>query len=130
MPRQYHQRTSDEWAEIIRQCKSSGLSDYQWCTEHGISMTSFYRNLKKFHDTSIQELPEKTRSGMLPVPVQEVVPLQVIDDGPDRSQPAVRKENVFVPAARLQVNGMTIELCADAEPSFISGILKAAASIC
>jgi len=93
-------------------------------------MTSFYRNLKKFHDTSIQELPEKTRSGMLPVPVQEVVPLQVIDDGPDRSQPAVRKENVFVPAARLQVNGMTIELCADAEPSFISGILKAAASIC
>ena len=130
MPRQYHQRTSGEWADIIRQCKSSGLSDYQWCTEHGISTTSFYRNLKKIHDTSILELPAEMPSGMVPAQIQEVVPLRVIDDRPERSRPADMRENVFVPAAKLQVNGMMIELCADAEPSFISSILKAAASIC
>lgn len=130
MPRPYYQRTSSEWADIIRQCKSSGLSDYQWCTEHGISTTSFYRNLKKFHEASILELPTETPSGMVPAQVQEVVPLRVIDDRPERSRPADMRENGFLPAARLLVNGMTIELCADADPSFISGILKAAASIC
>ena len=130
MPKQYHQRTASEWADIIRECKSSGQSDYHWCHEHGISMTSFYRNLKKFHDTSILELPAEMPSGKAAVPVQEVVPLQVIDDRHEKSRPAVMEENGFLPAARLLVNGMTIELGADADPSFISGILKAASSIC
>ena len=27
-------RTADEQYQLIMECRSSGLSDYQWCTQH------------------------------------------------------------------------------------------------
>lgn len=30
-------RTTDEQYQLIMECRSSGLSDYQWCTEHNIT---------------------------------------------------------------------------------------------
>ena len=35
MPGKYVIRTDEEWAELIRECRSSGLSDHMWCREKG-----------------------------------------------------------------------------------------------
>ena len=29
-------RTADEQYQLIMECRSSGLSEYQWCTEHNM----------------------------------------------------------------------------------------------
>ena len=34
-------RTADEQYQLIMECCSSGLSDYQWCTEQSKKKTSF-----------------------------------------------------------------------------------------
>ena len=43
-------RTADEQYRLIMECRSSGLSDFQWCNEHGINPGTFYnwvRRLRK-----------------------------------------------------------------------------------
>lgn len=40
-------RTADEQYQLIMECRSSGLSDYQWCTEHNINPGTFYNWVKK-----------------------------------------------------------------------------------
>ena len=32
---------------MIQECRSSGLTDKDWCREHGVSGNSFYYNVKK-----------------------------------------------------------------------------------
>ena len=32
-----------QWGERISSCRSSGLTVAQWCSENGISLTSYYK---------------------------------------------------------------------------------------
>ncbi len=34
--------TANQQYQMILECRSSGLSDYQWCMEHGIKRGTFY----------------------------------------------------------------------------------------
>ena len=33
---------ADQQFQLIMECRNSGLSDYQWCKEHGIHSLTFY----------------------------------------------------------------------------------------
>ena len=69
------------WYEQICQCRGSGLSDRQWCMEHGISLSTFYRHVQKLRSFAC-DLPAKRKKVKLPV-MQEVVELQVLDGMPE-----------------------------------------------
>ena len=45
-------RTADEQYQLIMECRSSGLSDYQWCTEHNINPGTFYNWVKRLRKNS------------------------------------------------------------------------------
>ena len=36
----------DHWLELISQCRSSGLTDRQWCVENGIPVSTFYYHIR------------------------------------------------------------------------------------
>ncbi len=46
-------RTADEQYQLIMECRSSGLSDYQWCTEHNINPGTFYNWVKRLRKKSL-----------------------------------------------------------------------------
>ena len=39
--------TIQEKFELIMECRNSGLSDYQWCKQHGLSPSTFYGYVKQ-----------------------------------------------------------------------------------
>ena len=41
-------RSLDEWMKLVTECRQSGLTDAAWCTEHGISPSSFSMRLRVF----------------------------------------------------------------------------------
>ena len=47
------------WLDIIHQCRESGQSNSQWCTENGISIKSYYYWLAKIRKMAVEELPRK-----------------------------------------------------------------------
>lgn len=42
-------RTREEQMKLIMACRTSGLSDYQWCEQNGINKSSFMRKSVYLH---------------------------------------------------------------------------------
>lgn len=40
-------RTQAEWINIITTCRQSGLSDFAWCEQNGISASAFYNAVSR-----------------------------------------------------------------------------------
>ena len=73
--------------ELIMECRSSGLSDAQWCMEHGIRPGTFYNWVSKLKKKACYDIPEPN-CRHLPVPsqTQDVVRIamkEVEDDNED-----------------------------------------------
>lgn len=122
----YQKRTPEEWEELIRQCKSSGLSDYEWCRQNGISSSTFYRHLDKFHDaTELADIKAKK-----PVIHQEVVPLIIRDEDSDFPFESARDLTAELPSVKVRIGNTSIEISNNADSRIILDVLRAAASLC
>ena len=117
-----------EWEELILRCKSSGQSDWQWCHENDISPSSFYRHLKKFRHTEIIPVPGDMVLDQDPASrPQEVVPLVIRKEEP---APCTFTNETDVPAVRLTVHGVTLEVFNNAGSEVLSNLLRAVAQSC
>ena len=38
-----------QWAQVVAQCRDSGLSVRQWCQEHGVNVSSYYKWQRKVY---------------------------------------------------------------------------------
>ena len=36
-----------QWVQIVSECRDSGMSVRQWCQEHGINISSYYKMAEK-----------------------------------------------------------------------------------
>lgn len=63
--------------KFILECRSSGLTDYQWCKEHGIHPGTFYNWVSKLKKEGCQDIPDPiSRVEHIPNK-QEIVKLNV-----------------------------------------------------
>ncbi len=124
MPSKRKHYTDAEWEEMICQCKASGLSDWHWCRENGISTSSFYRHLKEFHNATLAPLPDSLMPGSVPE-VQEVVPLVIRDE-----QPAAAEACRNVPAVKITAHGISLDIYNNAGRDVICSIIRAVSSLC
>ncbi len=49
--------TADEQYRLIMECRSSGLTDYQWCIKHNIKPGSFYNWVKRLRQKGFATVP-------------------------------------------------------------------------
>ena len=62
--------------QLIMECRNSGLTDYQWCKEHGTQPGTFYKWLCHLRKKACYDLPIPVSKGELASSVkQEVVRL-------------------------------------------------------
>ena len=47
-----------EWIQIIGECQRSGLSNKEYCRQHGISEKSYYYWLRKLRNAAAGSLPQ------------------------------------------------------------------------
>ena len=67
--------------ELIMDCRSSGLSDAQWCLEHGIKPGTFYNWVSKLKKKACYDIPEPNcRLLSVPSSKQDVVRIDVKED--------------------------------------------------
>ena len=58
-------RSANEQYELIMECRSSGLSDQQWCLQHDINPGTFYNWVKRLKDKKCYDIPPATgRDGL------------------------------------------------------------------
>ena len=50
MTKKRTRRTNEEWMNLIHECRTSGLTDRQWCLEHNIQPSNFYYHIRRFRE--------------------------------------------------------------------------------
>lgn len=74
--------------QLILDCRSSGLSDYQWCKENGIRPGTFYNWVSRLRKKACCNIPDPApRDCHTPPSVQEVVKLNILPKTDESSMP-------------------------------------------
>lgn len=114
-------RTDKEWMAIIHECKSSGYSDVEWCTQNNIPFSTFYRKLNLLRQKASLNEPSKPAIRVR----QEVVEVNLSDDPPIM----IQSPNNEV-ALRLNINGMTLDILNNAAKTTIENTLQSLRLLC
>lgn len=115
------------WKELIQTCRDSGLTDRQWCLQHGISCSSFYYNAKKLRNQDC-ELPVATGRTTAEVN-HEVVRVTLFEEEPMTTAESILAE-VELPAICLQMNGVHVNINNHAQASLIVTTLQTLKQLC
>ncbi len=122
---------SDEQFRLIMECRNSGLSDHQWCTEHNIKPGTFYNWIKRLRQKGCTGIPEATRCRT--AQKQEIVQIksvsnehsagfsEMIQQSPtvSRMEPQVS----FKPALELILSGSILRISNETDPRLLEEIL-------
>ena len=110
-----------EQYRLVMECRSSGLTDHQWCMEKGICPGTFYGWVRRLRQKGYQDIPEPVHSQRADKK-QEVVRIGPdVPAQPDVSQPFL--EAVFptfpVPAMELSIAGAVLRIPNGTDPTLL-----------
>ena len=128
-------RTADEQYELIMECRSSGLSDQQWCMQHDINPGTFYNWVKRLRKKACYEIPVATGRDKLTTPVkQEVVKVDIVPDPKPIRQnpvlPTVRthaldyEPDTVVAPIEIRIHDAILRITNDVDPRLLPQILR------
>ena len=115
--------------ELIQECRSSGLSDQAWCSEHEIPISTFYNRISHFRKRAC-DIPSPSRA---PVQLsQQVVALSVMEDTDITAPWGTQETETFscLPAVILTVKGCRMEINNHADRDTIQNTLLALQQLC
>ena len=117
-------RTEAEWLSIISTCRSSGLSDHEWCLNNDIAPSSFYHAIERARS---KKLPVAAHtSSVFPVRQEAVeIDLSPLEEVPKK--PICDSDAV---AIRASVRGLTLDITNNASSSVINDIIGALLKLC
>lgn len=126
-------RTADEQYQLIMECRSSGLSDYQWCSENGINPGAFYNWVKPLRKKACYDIPLAIgRGGYRPSEQQDVVRLEIVnqpvlhEETPQllNTLPGYTDTNCMETTAEIKLGSALIRISNDIDPALLSQIIR------
>ena len=129
MTKRHPRRTDEEWMNLIRECRTSGLTDKEWCREHQIHSGNFYYHIRRLREMAC-EIPESV-SGSTRAAFQEVVPITFEEPFPNLPKSGTdMKSPGFDTAIRITVNGFQVEVSNHAAGETIATTLSVLQRLC
>lgn len=112
MSKKFYKR--DEQNKLIMECRQSGLSDYQWCSQNGINPGNFYNWVSKLRKIGYTFPESRSKSSSAPN-IQEVVKVNLVEQ--ERSSTIVEQNastlpmlEKSAPAAELIIGNISLRL--------------------
>lgn len=124
---------ADMQYQLIMECRSSGLTDFQWCKEHGIHPGTFYNWVSRLRKEACCEIPESiSKVEPAPSPAQNVVrfnfnPKAERPESMFPVQPALgNPSRISELSARIEISlgGATFRIANGADPAILGYILS------
>ena len=107
---------------MITLCRSSGLTDRQWCIENGIPVSTFYYHVRALRKKAC-EVPEAVDAT---AQKQEVVQIPLWETEQRNSDPVT----LPIPSICLEMQGIRIEIHEQAGADVIRNTLLALRQLC
>ncbi|HAB60209.1 MAG TPA: IS66 family insertion sequence hypothetical protein [Lachnospiraceae bacterium] len=119
----YHKQ--DEIYKLVMDCRTSGLSDFQWCKANGVNPSSLYRWVEKLRSKGC-DIPDKVKGSAIKNLPQEVVKLEVSTTGSQHSMQEKRNTpispnfaSISVPVIEITVGELTTRFTNDVNPELL-----------
>ena len=112
----------EHWLNLITQCRSSGLTDRQWCIKNGIPVSTFYYHVRTLRKKAC-EVPEAVDAA---AQKQEVVQIPTWEMEQHASDTAA----FHTPSICLEMQGIRIEIHEQAGADVIRNTLLALRQLC
>ena len=122
----------DEQIKLIIECRQSGLTDHEWCNQHGIKPGTFYNWVKHLKKSDGRSFP-RSNYNALPKPKQEVVkldlstlerPTSIINDQYNNSAVMKYAESMQEPVMQINVSGFSITIPNGTDPRLLETAIK------
>lgn len=125
-------RSADEQYALVMECRSSGLSDQQWCMQHDINPGTFYNWVKRLRDKACYEIPSATGKSQLTASVkQDVVRVDIIPEPEAASSPEIVHTPIINKEAEassvpieIRINEAVVRITNDVDPRLLAQILR------
>ena len=122
--------SADEQYRLIMECRSSGLTDYQWCLEHNIKPGTFYNWVKRLRQKGCSDIPP-AGNGRTPVK-QEIVKINFQEPSAPRPETEAISALILhsasefseVPVIELFLSGVTVRIPQGIDAVFLEQVLK------
>ncbi len=126
-------RSRDEQMQLIMECRTSGLPDYQWCEQNDINKSSFYNWVNRLRKAGYQFPDSERRKHSLPVK-QEIVKVGILSNEIEESS-IVEEQNArflkqavtgsdHAPAVEIQIAGTTVRFFNHTNPEILKCTLE------
>ena len=122
MANQIH-RSDREWMEIISTCRSSGMTDADWCAENDISIHTFYGAVKRLRKRAC-EIPDATGSRQSGHS-NDVVRVSLVENGPHEKTDVTATESPRYTIG-LTIGKATLHLSNDADLCLAEDVIRMA----
>lgn len=128
MVQRYPKRTDQEWMALIRECRTSGLTDKAWCELNHIQRSSLYYHIRRFRNMAC-EIPDNPVSSC-----QEQHEVVAVDFSVS-AEAEIRKRSgdatfACAPAIRLIFPGFSVEIQNTAASETIQNTITALQQLC
>ena len=124
-------RSLDEWMKLVTECRQSGLTDAAWCTEHGISPSSFYNAVTRLRKRACQ-IPDpvgKANTLDFTFHKQDVVQIAIEPETPpaelvsDKDNSSMYLDNPHT--IEIEARGLMIRMSNTVHPSLLKILMDA-----
>ena len=112
----------EHWLKLITQCRSSGLTDRQWCIENGIPVSTFYYHVRALRKKAC-EVPQAVDAA---AQKQEVVQIPLRE----MEQHTADTVALHRPSICLEMQGIRIEIHEQAGANVIRNTLLPLRQLC
>ena len=124
--KRHPRRSDEEWLNIIKECRTSGLCDKAWCQDHGIQPSKFYYHIRRLRAKAC-EITERDNDPHNLQQIQEIVPISFPEQPTEYTTTApFHMES----AVRICYNGIQLDISNRAERETIANTLSVLRSLC
>ena len=115
--------TTQEKFDYVMECRSSGLSDYQWCKKNSISPSTFYNWTQQLKKSGCCVPEPADKDTCCPSAKQDIVPLEIVDENiPMPTNTSAFPINLY--AVEIKIGQATIAISNDVNPALLSQIMS------
>lgn len=122
-------RTREEQYQLILECRSSGMSDHNWCKEHNIKPGTFYNWVKRLRKAGGYEIPSPAgQDTYAPTPKPDIVKVELMDETPvvrihkpkTDPIPDLPSGYTFDPSLELVMDGVHLRISNHIDPELLA----------
>jgi transposase-like protein len=122
----------DEQIKLIIECRQSGLTDYEWCNQHGIKPGTFYNWVKRLKKSeghsfprSCTDVPHQQKQEVVKLDLSPLErPTSIVNDQYNNSAVMMATQALQEPAMQINVSGCSITIPNGTDPRLLETALK------